>query len=293
MHLFVRALTLLAAGLTLPEVARAQPAQPAPSAHDAQAVPAFARLPACRTKLPRALGVDARMARAGEARAGAPVEGTLVCRRAECLAVATAPGVEPTCSYYLRLEPDGPGAETRGLELAHEVYDRTAYACEPGFTPRRAWALGRLLVEEHRLQVDELCDPTLPRARPPLGEVAWDLGPPGEWLKAPGFGCPSGTRLRGHVGVEVWCERRDGKRHGPSLSWSTNPCGPGPRDPIPPVSEQGPYVAGRKHGVWRTYDCSGPVLREEGTYRRGRKVGSWRRYDEKGRLLEAPATPAP
>ncbi|HOX44411.1 MAG TPA: hypothetical protein PK668_12480 [Myxococcota bacterium] len=282
------ALALLAAVTLVPAPASTQEVRPPV---DDQSVPAFSSLPACRPRLPRPLGLDARVARAGQARADRPVEGTLVCRQAECLAVATAPGVEPTCNYFLRLEPEGPGAMARGLELVHEVHSRNAYACQPGFTPRRAWALGRLLIEEHRLLVDELCDPALPRAQPPLGQVAWDLGPPGEWLKAPGFGCPSGTRLRGRVGVEVWCERRDGKRHGPALSWSANPCGPAPRDPIPPVAEQGPYVAGRRHGVWRTYDCAGPVLREEGAYRRGRKVGSWRRYDEKG--AEIPATRSP
>lgn len=116
--------------------------------------------------------------------------------------------------------------------------------------------------------------------------------------------CPGGTVPKtwsGGSSMQMFCERRDGTKHGPYVSVFTV---------TNLVEERGEYIAGNKHGAWTRYDARSGKIAETGTYRegmqhgwfttyhpngkiastgersRGRQRGRWSYYDEQGRLSE-------
>jgi hypothetical protein len=97
-------------------------------------------------------------------------------------------------------------------------------------------------------------EPATPEPAPPLGPPHY----PPRWSA-----CPARTVFAGEIGVEAWCERKDGKRHGPYTAW----------DELGRLAEEGEFRAGRRHGQWIEY-YEGAVA-GQGPYRRGRKHGKW------------------
>ncbi|MGW1884746.1 toxin-antitoxin system YwqK family antitoxin [Streptomyces sp. NPDC001970] len=46
--------------------------------------------------------------------------------------------------------------------------------------------------------------------------------------------------------------------------------------------QQGAFMDGRQHGLWRRWHDNGNVL-DEGTYERGKKAGEWVTYGRDGK----------
>ena len=89
--------------------------------------------------------------------------------------------------------------------------------------------------------------------------------------------CPKDTTRSGSPppdGVEQWCERNDGARHGPVATYF----------PLGGVRGQGMMHEGQKDGLWQEYFADGS-LREESEYRRGVPIGRWSTWTDDGAIV--------
>ncbi len=111
--------------------------------------------------------------------------------------------------------------------------------------------------EEPSDEEEEPPPPVVEEAPPP--PVAEEAPPPVE----PRWKCPKKTKLVGAMGVEAWCEKKNGKRHGPYTRW----------DAEGRLEEDGQYENGRREGRWAEF-YEGRIARE-GPYRHGKKHGVW------------------
>jgi antitoxin component YwqK of YwqJK toxin-antitoxin module len=97
--------------------------------------------------------------------------------------------------------------------------------------------------------------------------------------------CPTGTRVseneiaeqrdyqgNSYLEYERWCERPDGWRHGPYVSW----------DELGQSATEGNFRDGRRDGVWATYYWGSKS--EEGRYVRGKMEGRWLSFDDHGHV---------
>ncbi len=81
--------------------------------------------------------------------------------------------------------------------------------------------------------------------------------------------CPLGTTLKGSAppfGDEVWCERSDGRRHGPYAWWYDI-------EGKHKVAD-GQYEEGQPTGLWVSYYDTGK-RKIQGRYEAGKKAGRW------------------
>ncbi len=89
-----------------------------------------------------------------------------------------------------------------------------------------------------------------------------------------GLQCPEGTRKVGDeppAGLEAWCERDGGVRHGPYRAWHDDGA----------KSVAGQYQDGQRDGDWAEWHVNGQ-RKNELSYRAGKPDGRFTEWDESG-----------
>lgn len=89
-----------------------------------------------------------------------------------------------------------------------------------------------------------------------------------------GLQCPQSTRKVGDeppAGLETWCEREGGVRHGPYRAWHEGGA----------KSVTGQYRDGQRDGAWAEWHANGQ-RKNEMSYRAGKPDGRFTEWDENG-----------
>lgn len=89
--------------------------------------------------------------------------------------------------------------------------------------------------------------------------------------------CPDGARLRGAAppeGAEVWCERGESERHGPSTAWHAGGSG---------KASEGRYLDGDQHGVWSWWSAGDAPWRQI-EFDRGQRDGRVILWNDEGQV---------